>query len=152
MIQPLISLACQPGAARTLAVDRLISLTGFRPDAGIYSELHVHQCYASDGPMKLAATLLAAAAGGGGGDCLKQAAPGVGTLPNPEPDFFILGMKSYGRNSAFLMRVGYEQVSLLVDKLRDRAPLPPFDAPAAKPDGPNDNAAPAEALLVPAAA
>ncbi len=61
-------------------------------------------------------------------------------------------MKSYGRNSAFLMRVGYEQVSLLVDKLRDRAPLPPFDAPAAKPDAPNDNAAPAEALLVPAAA
>ena len=141
-----------PGAARTLAVDHLISLTGFRPDAGIYSELHVHQCYASDGPMKLAATLLAAAAGGGGGDCLKQAAPGVGTLLNPEPDFFILGMKSYGRNSAFLMRVGYEQVSLLVDKLRDRAPLPPFDAPAAKPDAPNDNAAPAEALLVPAAA
>lgn len=70
--------------------------------------------------MKLAATLLAAkaaASGGGGGDCLKQAAPGSATLDNPEPGFFILGMKSYGRNSAFLMRVGFEQAGLLVDKL-----------------------------------
>ena len=99
-------------------VDHLVSLTGYRPDASLYSELHVHQCYASDGPMKLAATLLAASApGAASGDCLKQAAPGPHTLLNPEPNFFILGMKSYGRNSAFLMRVGYEQVGLLAEKL-----------------------------------
>ena len=72
--------------------DHLVSLTGYRPNADLYRELHVHQCYASDGPMKLAATLLAG--GGGSGDCLKQAAPGAATLRNPEPRFYILGMKS----------------------------------------------------------
>jgi hypothetical protein len=32
-------------------------------------------------------------------------------LTNPEPGFFILGAKSYGRNNTFLMRVGWEQVA-----------------------------------------
>ena len=46
----------------------------------------------------------------GGGDCLAQESQGAETLLNPEPGFFILGAKSYGRNSAFLMRLGYQQV------------------------------------------
>lgn len=103
--------------ALTYDVDVLFSLTGYRPDPNVHSELQVHTCYASDGPMALAATLLAAK--GGSGDCLSQAAPGPATLQNPEPGFFIVGMKSYGRNASFLMRVGYEQVDLLVDALRD---------------------------------
>ena len=32
------------------------------------------------------------------------------TLRNPEPDFYILGAKSYGKNSQFLIRLGLEQV------------------------------------------
>jgi hypothetical protein len=32
-------------------------------------------------------------------------------LRNPEPNFFLLGAKSYGRNSQFLMRTGYDQVN-----------------------------------------
>merc|ERR1719277_615282 len=112
---------------RALEVDTLYSLTGFHPDTGLWSELQVHMCYASDGPMKLAATLLAAKVAAEGdpaaaGDCLKQAAPGPQTLENPEPDFYVLGMKSYGRNSSFLMRVGYEQVGLLSEKLRPSGP------------------------------
>ncbi|KAH8071524.1 hypothetical protein JL720_11408 [Aureococcus anophagefferens] len=97
--------------------------------------------------MKLAATLLAAAAGGGGGDCLKQAAPGAARSSTPSRTSSI-GMKSYGRNSAFLMRVGYEQVSLLVDKPGPGAAAA-FDARHAKPDAPNDNAAPAERASCP---
>ena len=89
--------------------------------------------------MKLAATLLAAA--GGSGDCLKQAAPGAATLRNPEPRFYILGMKSYGRNSSFLMRVGYEQCALLVEELSGIATLEPFRAPPGAPDPPEDDAA-----------
>jgi len=58
--------------------------------------------------MKLSTALLAA--GGASADCLDQAAHGVAALANPEPDFFILGVKSYGRNSNFLLRVGYSQV------------------------------------------
>ena len=92
-------------------VDRILSHVGYRPNAAIYEELQVHQCYASQAPMKLAATLLAA---GGGGDCLAQVSPGAETLKNPEPGFFIIGAKSYGRDSAFLLRIGYEQVDSVV--------------------------------------
>jgi hypothetical protein len=67
----------------------------------------VHECYATCGPIKLAAALIGES---GGGDCLAQAGHGPETLVNPEPGFFILGSKSYGRNSQFLLRVGWEQV------------------------------------------
>lgn len=85
--------------------------------------LQVHACYASEGPMKLAASLLVArvAAKGGGeaaGDCLKQAAPGPEQLVSPEPRFYVLGAKSYGRNSAFLLKLGHAQVEAVVAMLR----------------------------------
>jgi len=58
--------------------------------------------------MKLAGALLAQS--GSGADCLDQKSFGAETLAHPEPGFFILGVKSYGRRSDFLMRVGWEQV------------------------------------------
>jgi hypothetical protein len=85
--------------------DELIALTGYGPDRELYRELQIHECYASFGPMRLAATLLNA-----GGDCLAQPTPGPETLKNPEPNFFILGAKSYGRNSAFLLQLGQAQI------------------------------------------
>jgi hypothetical protein len=88
-------------------VDRIIANVGYAPDNSIYRELQVHECYASCGPMKLAAALLAES---GSADCLTQTGKGPDVLKNPEPDFYILGMKSYGRNSNFLLRVGFEQV------------------------------------------
>jgi thioredoxin reductase len=94
---------------RTLeVVDHILAHVGYRPNTASFEELHVHQCYASQAPMKLGASLLAT--GGGGDDCLAHVSPGAETLRNPEPNFFIIGSKSYGRNSAFLLRIGYEQV------------------------------------------
>ncbi len=88
--------------------DEVIGLTGYSPDNSLYRELQIHECYASRGPMKLAASLLSL--GVGSGDCLAQPTPGPETLKNPEPRFYILGAKSYGRNSAFLLRTGHAQV------------------------------------------
>jgi hypothetical protein len=88
--------------------DEVVGLTGYSPDNSLYRELQVHECYASRGPMKLAASLLSA--GVGHGDCLAQPTPGPETLKNPEPNFYILGAKSYGSNSAFLLRIGHAQV------------------------------------------
>ena len=85
-----------------LTVDNVVACVGYRPDTSLTRELQVHYCYATEGPMRLAASLLAA--GGGGGDCLAQEQPGDGTLLSPEPGVFIIGMKSYGRGSAFLLR------------------------------------------------
>ncbi len=93
----------------SLTVDRILSLTGFVPDDRLYRQLQIHECYAFAAPMKLSAALLGAA--GGGGDCLSQRSHGADTLANPEPNFYILGIKSYGRNTNFLMRVGWEQVA-----------------------------------------
>lgn len=60
--------------------------------------------------MKLAGALLAATGEGGDADCMKQASHGAESLRNPEPDFFVIGHKSYGRGANFLLRIGYEQV------------------------------------------
>jgi hypothetical protein len=87
-------------------VDRILSLTGAVGDHGLYRQLQVHECYATCGPIKLSGALL----GAGSSDCLAQTSHGADTLTNPEPGFFILGSKSYGRNNTFLMRIGWEQV------------------------------------------
>jgi hypothetical protein len=63
--------------------------------------------------MKLATALLGAAAG----DCLDTPAFGADVLANPEPDFFILGNKSYGRSSNFLLETGYRQVADVIAHL-----------------------------------
>ena len=88
------------------AVDRVIANVGYRPDRRLYEELQVHECYATQGPMKLAAALL----GETSADCLAQARHGAEILHNPEPQLFILGSKSYGRDSRFLLKIGIEQI------------------------------------------
>ncbi len=109
--------AVGPGATFGLRLDSgeviedvsvVLANVGFKPDSRLYSELQIHQCYASDGPMKLAAALLAQS--GGGGDCLAQTSMGPDVLASPEPNFFLLGSKSYGRRSDFLLRLGIEQI------------------------------------------
>lgn len=102
----LVILRQTDGGERSVEVDRILSLTGYVGDHGLYRQLQVHECYATSGPMKLAAALL----GSGSGDCLAQASHGADSLVNPEPGFYLLGSKSYGRNPTFLMRVGWEQV------------------------------------------
>jgi hypothetical protein len=42
---------------------------------------------------------------------------GVAELTQPERDFFIVGMKSYGRAPTFLLATGYEQVRSIADEL-----------------------------------
>src|SRR3989442_1745674 len=46
-----------PEKNRTWDVDRIIGNVGYTPDTNLYRELQVHECYASLGPMKLAAAL-----------------------------------------------------------------------------------------------
>jgi hypothetical protein len=99
--------AAANGRAEELEVDRILALNGGVGDHGLYRQLQVHECYATSGPMKLAASLLTSAGSAG---CLAMPTAGPETLRNPAPGFFILGAKSYGRNSQFLLRVGWQQV------------------------------------------
>ncbi|MEX2529168.1 MAG: NAD(P)-binding protein [Gemmatimonadota bacterium] len=103
-----VRLLSSTGDTEEIRVDRILALTGGVGDHSLYRQLQIHECYATSGPMKLSAALLG---GGAGGDCLDQGTHGVETLTNPEPGFFILGDKSYGRNNTFLMRTGWGQVN-----------------------------------------
>ena len=114
-----VALRDRDGRTREAAVDVVVSATGYVGDAAVHRQLQVHQCYATEGPIALAATLL----GSAGGDCLAQPAVGVDVLRNPEPRFFVLGSKSYGRTSTFLLRVGWEQVAEVVAALDAELPV-----------------------------
>lgn len=103
-----IAVTLRNGAAEVVEVDRVLALNGGVGDHTLYRQLQVHECYATAAPMDLSAALLAA--GGSAADCLTQASHGADTLTSPEPGFFMLGAKSYGRNSQFLLRIGWQQV------------------------------------------
>jgi thioredoxin reductase len=87
------------------SVERIIANVGYTPDTELYHELQIHESYTSLGPLGLAAAL-----NKHGGDCMTIPALGPATLRNPEPNFYILGMKSYGRYPHFLLKTGFEQV------------------------------------------
>jgi hypothetical protein len=92
----------------TRVFDQIVANVGYRGDPSLFDELQVHLCYATSGPMQLAAALLGK--GTASADCLDQTSRGAQTLRNPEPNFYILGAKSYGRNSNFLIAVGLQQI------------------------------------------
>lgn len=94
------------GQPRTWEADRLIANVGYSPDNTLYRELQIDECYASMGPRNQAGALLKH----GSGDPLSLPSLGGAVLRHPEPNFFLLGAKSYGRNSSFLLRTGLEQV------------------------------------------
>jgi thioredoxin reductase len=107
------------GKPRTWEVDRVIANVGYSPDPNLYRELQVHECYASLGPMNLAAALLKHPSA----DCLSMPSPGANTLRNPEPNLYILGAKSYGRNSNFLLRNGLDQIRAVCTLISGKADL-----------------------------
>ncbi|MFH0241449.1 hypothetical protein ACGRHY_03190 [Streptomyces sp. HK10] len=91
---------------REIVCDHIVALTGYSGDASLHRQLQIHECYATAAPMNLSAALL----GSAGGDCLAQPSTGIEILRTPEPHFFVLGAKSYGRLNTFLLRAGYQQV------------------------------------------
>lgn len=107
------TLADSRGKEQRIEVDRVLALVGYRPDLSLFRELQVHLCYASEAPMALAAAILAsqmkepAAAQG----CLEQVSHGPESLKSPEPGFYLLGSKSYGRNPNFLLSLGHRQIA-----------------------------------------
>jgi thioredoxin reductase len=94
-------------------VDHIIVNTGYGPDGSLYRELQIHECWSSGGPMKLSAAISES----GATDCLTVPSFGADALAHPEPDFWILGHKSYGRNPNFLLETGYRQVADVVERI-----------------------------------
>jgi len=87
------------------AVDEIIVTTGFRPDLSFLSEVRLDLDPAVESPRALASLIDPNIH-----SCGTVPPHGATALTQPERDFYIVGMKSYGRAPTFLMRTGYEQV------------------------------------------
>ncbi|MHA6299943.1 NAD(P)-binding domain-containing protein [Devosia sp. CAU 1758] len=96
----------------TLMVDRIIVATGFRPDLGMLSELRIAIDPATEAPPSLSPLI-----DPNHHSCGTVPPHGVDELTQPEPGFYIVGSKSYGRAPTFLMATGYEQVRSVVAEL-----------------------------------
>lgn len=115
--------------------DNIVAHTGFRPDPALWQELTVDVHPATDGPRRLAEALVAnnRRSGVGLSTGYAEKTPAQSTLDGEkeqngvvdrwkfrpddpallwsgEPNFFILGIKSYGRDAGFLMQNGFRQV------------------------------------------
>ncbi|MET8654902.1 NAD(P)-binding domain-containing protein [Nocardia aurea] len=86
-------------------VDRVVVLTGFRPDLSWLSEIRLGL-----DPVLQAPTQLAPLIDPNVHSCGTVYPHGVTELSHPEPGVFLAGMKSYGRAPTFLAMTGYEQV------------------------------------------
>ena len=105
-------LASTPAGDQTLAVDVVVPATGFRPDLSILSELRLELDPAVDAPRQLGPLIDAEFH-----SCGSVTPHGERMLAHPEPGFYIVGMKSYGRAPTFLMATGYEQVRSIAASL-----------------------------------
>lgn len=90
---------------RTLEADVVVPCTGFRPDLGILRELRLNLDPAVEAPVELGPLIDPEFH-----SCGTVPPHGVKLLAHPEKDFYIVGMKSYGRAPTFLLATGYEQV------------------------------------------
>jgi hypothetical protein len=97
--------ASTPDGFRTIDVDVLVPATGFRPDLDILRELRLELDPAVEAPRALGPLIDPEFH-----SCGTVPAHGADVLAHPEKDFYLVGMKSYGRAPTFLLATGYEQV------------------------------------------
>jgi thioredoxin reductase len=85
--------------------DEVVAVTGYRPDLDIVRELRLGLDSTVESPTELAPLIDPNIH-----SCGSVPPHGARELAHPEPGFYIVGMKSYGRAPTFLLRTGYEQV------------------------------------------
>ncbi len=101
-----------PEGETSVVVDEVIAATGARPDLDMIRELRLEL----DPSLESSRTL---------GPMIDPNIHSCGTVPphgeaelrHPEKNFYIVGMKSYGRAPTFLLATGYEQVRSVVAAL-----------------------------------
>jgi Pyridine nucleotide-disulphide oxidoreductase len=94
------------------AVDEIVATTGFRPDLAMLRELRLEIDAVVECPAALASVIDPNVH-----SCGTVPPHGEDVLRQPEPGFYLAGMKSYGRAPNFLLLTGYEQVRSIVSAL-----------------------------------
>lgn len=100
------------GENAAIEADLVVNATGFRPNLAMLRELRLALDEVVEAPRALAPLIDPALH-----SCGTVYPHGVDELSHPEPDFYIAGMKSYGRAPTFLLLTGYEQVRSIADEL-----------------------------------
>ena len=100
------------GERRLAPVDEIVVATGFRPDLALARELRLDLDEIVEAPRTLAPLIDPNLH-----SCGSVPPHGEAELRHPEPGYYVVGMKSYGRAPTFLMRTGYEQVRSVVAAL-----------------------------------
>ncbi|PZG16912.1 FAD-dependent oxidoreductase [Nonomuraea aridisoli] len=100
------------GHEQSVTVDRIVSATGYRPDHSITSELRLDL-----DPILGSTRALAPLIDPNQHSCGTVPPHGVDELAHPEPGYYTVGVKSYGRAPTFLLATGYEQARSVVAAL-----------------------------------
>jgi hypothetical protein len=99
------------------AADELIVATGFRPDLAMLREIRL-----TPDPWLESSGTIGPLIDPNLHSCGTVRPHGAAELAHAEPDFFIIGIKSYGRAPTFLLATGHEQARSVVASLTgDRA-------------------------------
>jgi thioredoxin reductase len=93
----------------SVIVDRIVVCTGFRPNLDMLREVRL-----SIDPWLECTTALGPLIDPNEHSCGTVRPHGARELAHAEKDFYIVGMKSYGRAPTFLLATGYEQVRSVV--------------------------------------
>jgi thioredoxin reductase len=93
------------GGVERIDVDIVVNATGFRPNLDMLREIRLELDDIVEAPKRLAPLIDPNVH-----TCGTVEPHGFAELQQPEQNFFIAGMKSYGRAPTFLLAAGYEQV------------------------------------------
>lgn len=99
--------------------DTVINSTGFRPNLSLSEELQVEWCPATSAPAELGRWIHEM----GPTDALAQTTPSCDVIRTTEPHFYVLGSKSFGRNSNFLIALGLQQIQQVFTEIAGREDL-----------------------------
>ena len=99
--------------------DCILVQVGYRPDHRISAELNVSGCEATGEPRRPAIAMSRQS----GAEETDPISRGAASLMTSEPNFYVLGSKSYGRNSGFLISAGLAQIRDLFGLIGGRASL-----------------------------
>jgi len=105
-------------SGRRLRADRIVACTGFRPDLSLFRELRV-----DIDPVSESVVGLSALVDPNQHSCYSVPVHGFAELAHGEQDFFVIGIKSYGRAPTFLLKTGYEQARAIAAALCGLAPV-----------------------------
>ena len=99
-------------AGRSQEADMVVAATGFRPDLSLFRELRVDIEPSSEAVRGLSSLIDPNLH-----SCYTVPVHGLAELSHAEPDFYVIGMKSYGRAPTFLLKTGYEQARAIAGAL-----------------------------------